>query len=124
MKASRTVWLLCMVLVSTLAMERTHAQSIGTGSVTITTIGCGMSAPAGSPGTACFLYISGPSVGPAGCSGNSIRWDPSASPNGQVATAQLTAAFMAGLKVNFVLADTCWAEWPSYPTIFYYQINQ
>jgi hypothetical protein len=37
-----------------------------------------------------------------------------------VTLAQLTAAYIAGKPVTFVLNDTCWAEWPSFPTIWYY----
>jgi hypothetical protein len=73
-------------------------------------------------GSACWVYVSGPAVGPAGCSGTSIRWDPQASPNGREAIAQLTAAFVAGKQVIFVLNNTCWAQWSSYPTIWYYEV--
>ena len=100
------------------------AQSISTGPVTITSMGCGMAGATGSSGSACWAYISGPAVGPSGCTSTSVRWDPGASYNGQVATAQLTAAFVAGLPVTFVLLDSCWPEWPSYPTIWYYGISQ
>jgi len=92
------------------------AQTTSTGLVTINNMGCGVQGGGG-----CFVYISGPNVGPAGCNTNSIRWDPAA-PNGQIALAQLTAAFVAGRQVNFVLADTCWSPWPSYPTMWYYVI--
>jgi hypothetical protein len=104
-----------------LSVPAARAQSIGTGPVTITRMGCGMASTSGS-GSACWVYISGPAVGPAGCNGTSIRWDPQASPNGREATAQLTAAFMAGKQVLFVLNDTCWAQWPSFPTIWYYEV--
>lgn len=120
--AANIVSLAAIVLVSTLAIPTAQAQNINVGPVTITSMGCGMAGPAGTPGTACFIYISGPSVGPSGCSSNSIRWDPGASPNGQVAVAQLTAAFMSGEQVFFVLNNACWTEWPAYPTIWYYQL--
>ena len=100
------------------AVPPVGAQSISTGAVTITSMGCGMEGT-----TVCWVYISGPNVGPAGCNTNSIRWDPASSPNGQVALAQLTAAYLAGHTVNFVLADTCWAKWAAYPTIWYYSIQ-
>jgi hypothetical protein len=29
---------------------------------------------------------------------------------------------MAGQQVLFDLDNSCWSEWPAYPTIFYYQI--
>ena len=120
--ATNIACLALVVLVSTLAIPTARAQNISVGPVTITSMGCGMAGASGTSGAACFLYISGPSVGPSGCVSNSIRWDPGASPNGQVAVAQLTAAFIAGEQVIFVLNNACWAEWPSFPTIWYYQI--
>jgi len=119
----RTLMLLCLSWCLPHAMRVARAQNISTGAVTITSMGCNTSGPAGTAGTACFLYVSGPAVGPAGCSSTSIRWDPTQSPNGQVTLAQLTAAFLAGQQVVFVLNNSCWAEWPAYPTIFYYQIT-
>lgn len=98
-----------------------YAQNVFTGSVTITNMGC--NTVPGAAGTACWLNISGPAVGPSGCSGTSIRWDPATTPNGQVALAQLTTAFVGGDPVVFDLQDSCWSEWPSYPTIYYYQIQ-
>lgn len=109
-----------LVVIAICGTRTALAQSISTGSVTITAIGCGMAGPGS--GSACFVYISGPAVGPSGCTSNSIRWDPTQSPNGQVATAQLTAAYLAGQQVQFVLNNSCWSEWPSYPTIWFYQI--
>ena len=102
------------------AIPTAHAQSIQTGVVTITAMGCNM--VSGTAGTACWVNISGPAVGPSGCSGTSIRWDATQSPNGQVALAQLTAAFAAGDSVSFDLQNSCWSEWPAYPTIYYYEI--
>ena len=109
-----------LVAAAVCGISAVHAQNISTGAVTITGIGCGMSGP--QAGSACFLYFSGPAVGPSGCTSNSTRWDPTNSPSGQVATAQLTAAYLAGAQVDFVLNDSCWAEWPSYPTIWYYEV--
>lgn len=115
--------LLCAVLIlaATIAPRNAGSQTIST-VATITSIGCGMVGAPGQPGTACFIYIN-TTVGPTGCNSNSIRWDPNTSPNGQVALAQLTAAFLAGQQVVFVVQDTCWAEWPSYPTIYYYLVE-
>jgi len=120
--ASIIPFLATVVLVSTLATPTAQAQNINVGPVTITNMGCGMAGATGTAGAACFLTVSGPAVGPSGCTGNSIRWDPGASPNGQVAVAQLTAAFMSGEQVFFVLNNACWTEWPAYPTIWYYQL--
>jgi hypothetical protein len=114
---------LFVALIALISMGTAQAQSISTGSVAITSMGCGMAGPAGTAGSVCWVYISGPNVGPAACSTNSIRWDPGASPNGQVAVAQLTAAYLVGQHVSFVLYDTCWAEWPSYPTIWFYSLQ-
>lgn len=110
-----------IVLTLIACMPSARAQNVLTGSVTITSMGC--NTVSGTAGTACWLNISGPAVGPTGCSGTSIRWDPATTPNGQVALAQLTAAFVAGDPVVFDLQDSCWSEWPSYPTIYYYQIQ-
>jgi hypothetical protein len=123
---TNTLWK-AWVLLSVSLMVATYApparaQSISTGYVTITSMGCNM--VSGTAGTACWVNISGPAVGPSGCSGNSIRWDASLTPNGQAALAQLTAAFVAGETVDFDLRNSCWSEWPSYPTIYYYQISQ
>ena len=114
---------LFLVLLALVSMGKAQAQSISTGPVTITSMGCGMAGPSGGVGAACWVYVSGPNVGPAACSTTSIRWDPGASPNGQVAVAQLTAAYLTGQRVNFVLYDSCWAEWPSYPTIWFYSLQ-
>jgi hypothetical protein len=91
-----------VMLASVLTAPESRAQSISTGLVT---------------------SITGSGAGPSGCSGTSIRWDPGASPNGQVATSQLTSAFLENRQVLFVLNNSCWSEWPVYPTIWYYEIH-
>lgn len=123
MNTVRKAWALLSAIVM-LLIAHAHtacAQSITTGPVTITSMGC--NTISGSDGTACWVNISGPAVGPSGCSGNSIRWDAALTPNGQAALAQLTAAFVAGDLVNFALQNSCWSAWPSYPTIYYHQIQ-
>jgi len=116
-------WVFISVLLGCLCLTlNARAQTTGTGSVTILSMGCTMAGPAGTPGSSCFAYVNA-NVGPPGCNTNSIRWDPTQSPNGQAALAQLTAAYLAGKQVQFVLYDTCWAEWPAYPTIYYYLIT-
>lgn len=124
MKTAMTSAIIAAVgLLTMCPAQSARAQSISTGLVSITDIGCGMASPPGSGGAACWVDISGPAVGPSGCSVNSIRWDPTASPNGQVAITQLTAAFVAGHQVTIVLQNTCWAEWPTFPTIWYYIVH-
>jgi hypothetical protein len=119
---SRLLWLGASLFVGPLALtvHSAHAQDYATnGYVTITSMGCGMTGT-----TACWVNVSGSPAGPAGCNTTSFRWDPSSSPNGNVTLAQLTAAFVAGKTVFFVLNDTCWSAWNTYPTLWYYQISQ
>ena len=124
MKATvKMMFLSGVMLASMLSAPESHAQNISTGSVTITSIGCGMAGPNGGAGGVCFLSITGSGAGPAGCSGTSIRWDPGTSPNGQIATSQLYSAYLSGLPVTFVLNNACFSEWPIYPTIWYYEIG-
>jgi hypothetical protein len=114
---------LCLIPGLVFGLRSAEAQTTTSGTpVTITSIGCGMAGAPGTPGAACWVYVSTP-IGPPGCNSTSIRWDPTQSPNGPVATAQLTAAFLAGKQVFFVLYDTCWAQWPAFPTIYYYGIS-
>jgi len=110
--------LIALVLSTTItAAPPGRAQDIGTGWVTITSMGCNMAGASGTAGSACWINISGPTVGPSGCAGNSIRWDPTTSYNGQVALVQLTAAFTSGALVDIAMNDSCWTEWSSFPTI-------
>jgi hypothetical protein len=93
-----------------------QAGNYNTGWVTITDVGCQ------TVNTICFASFSGPAVGPPGCVTNQIRWDTASTPNGNAALAQLTAAYLAGKQVSFNIDNDCFAEFPGFPTIDYYNI--
>lgn len=109
----------CTVLVGALGAPVVRAQTVSP-PVTITEIGCNI-APTGTTDVSCFVYIS-QTVGPSGCSQNSLRWDPNATVNGQAALAQLTAAFEGGQQVTFAVSNTCWSEDAAFPTFQWYNV--
>jgi hypothetical protein len=84
---------------------------------TITAIGCQ------TVNGICFVTLSGAAAGPPGCVQSNVRWDSANTPNGKEAVAQLTAAYLAGKQVTISVADNCFAEFPSYPTMDYYIIS-
>jgi hypothetical protein len=43
--------------------------------------------------------------------------------NGAAAIAQLTAVYLAGKQVSINIANNCFIEFPSYPTMDYYIIS-
>lgn len=88
----------------------------GTGWRTITQMGCHMGS------SVCYVTINGDAVGPSGCTGNSIRWDPTAV-NGKETFAQLTAAYLAGKQVYFYVTDTCFTGQATFPTFSYYNVT-
>jgi hypothetical protein len=71
---NRWIYCLAVAAIASVFASAVRAQSISTGAVTITSMDCGMLGA-----TVCWVYISGPNVGPAGCNTNSIRWDPASS---------------------------------------------
>lgn len=113
---------ICLALTLAFAARDAHAQGLSSGEVTIVSMGCAMSGPPGTAGSACSIGISGPPVGPAGCQSTLIKWDPHATPNGRVALKQLTAALIAGVPVSFTLAVRCSLQWPTHPTMRGYRI--
>jgi len=66
----------------------------------------------------CFVGVDGAVVGPASCSGVSIRWDSSSSA-GKNQLSLLMAAYMAGKSVNFYILDGCYSAQTTYPTFGY-----
>ena len=108
---------LCSLAILLLSMRVSHAQNYSANNVTITSIGCQNN------NTVCYVTVSGGNYGPSGCNTNSIRWDSSSTPNGLVAVAQLTAAYVTGTSVSFVLSNSCFSENGNYPTMLYYVIG-
>ena len=117
-----TLGAICLLLSLPLAAPSAHSQDLTTGKVILMGIGCNMSGPPGTAGSACYVSISGSAVGPSGCQSTLIKWDPHATPNGKAALKQLTAAFIAGDQVSFTLEDRCSLVWPSSPTMRSYLI--
>lgn len=62
------------------AAPSAHAQQLTTGNVTLTGIGCNMSGPPGTEGSACYVSISGSAVGPSGCQSTLIKFRPPGAP--------------------------------------------
>lgn len=63
----------------------------------------------------CWAYLD-TAVGPPSCKSDSIRWQPSTT-NGREMLTLLHAAFLAGKKVGFWVADDrCFSPQPAFPT--------
>jgi hypothetical protein len=72
----------------------------------------------------CYVYVSGDPIGPTSCRNTSFRWNQKADPNGQSILSLLTAAYLAGKRVDFYINDTnCYAAQPAYPTFNYVMLN-
>ena len=71
----------------------------------------------------CYVSVSGPNLGPAGCATTSIRWPAISAMNGKNTLELLTSAYMAGKMVNFFVSDTCLAVDPNFPTFDWYNIT-
>ncbi|AGC46909.1 hypothetical protein MYSTI_05632 [Myxococcus stipitatus DSM 14675] len=94
-----------------------EAAASSTGLRKITNMGCAVS------DNTCWVEVAGAAAGPAGCSGNSLRWS-MASTGGKNILSLLTGAFLAGKEVRFEVVDTaCYAESPAYPTFHYINFN-
>ncbi len=107
-----------MTLLSVLALSVPGvASAADTGPRDILDIGCHLF------DNTCYVTVSGDAVGPASCRTNSIRWNSQSSPGGKNALSLLTAAFLAGKKVNFSVPDTsCYADQPFQPTFSYFAV--
>lgn len=117
MMKSITKNLLLSPVASCLLLSVSEAQGYNTGPVTITQIGCQTT------NTTCYVYYSGPAVGPPGCDAAQVRWDTVNTPNGAAILAQLTAAYVAGKQVTFAIDNNCFPELPTYPQMDYYVIS-
>jgi hypothetical protein len=84
---------------------------------TITAIGCQ------TVNGICFVTLSGAAAGPPGCVSTNVRWDSVNTPNGTAVIAQLTAAYLAGKQVYINISNSCFAEFPNYPTMDFYSIS-
>ena len=82
---------------------------------TITGIGCQ------TVNNICFVTLSGAAAGP--CVQSDVRWDSANTPNGMAVIAQLTAAYLSGKQVYINISNTCFAEFPTYPTMDFYSIS-
>ncbi len=71
----------------------------------------------------CFVTLSGAPAGPPGCVQNDVRWDSANTPNGTVAIAQLTAAYLSGKQVYINIDNSCFSEFAGYPAMDYYVIS-
>lgn len=93
---------------SALALFSSDSQAVAeTGWRTVTDMGCH------TVDYTCFVTLSGASFGPAGCTGNQMRWDSQTMPNAKNFLAQMTAAFLAGRQVNVAIGDSCYSAWPT-----------
>lgn len=102
-----------LLLAVVIALAVPGQAQANTGLRTITNLGCHMH------DTTCWVEISGPPVGPANCRANQLRFN-SNSPNGKNLFSLMTAAFLAGKQVNFLVPDNaCYQDQPSFPTFYW-----
>ncbi len=95
----------------------TKALAAGeTGFRKVSLVGCHINEPV------CFVQIDGPAVGPSACSGNSIRFDPTASATGQSVLSLIYAAHFSGKTLNFYMSDACFTRQAGFPTFYYVQV--
>ncbi|MGK3962892.1 hypothetical protein WMF38_01705 [Sorangium sp. So ce118] len=94
------------------------ASAEATGQRQILQIGCHLN------DDICYVTISGSAAGPSRCRSTSIRWNSQSSTNGKNLLSLLTAAYLAGKKVNFAVSDSaCFSDQPTYPTFDYANVE-
>ena len=72
----------------------------------------------------CYVHISGASVGVAGCTGNSVRWNVDRDYNGDYWFSLLTTAYFSGAKVQFNIDTHCYPYQRNFPTFRYGTISK
>jgi hypothetical protein len=104
---------LMAMFVSTLALSSSNSEAVtDIGWRTIKEMGCH------TVDHTCFMTLSGAAFGPAGCTSAQLRWDADKMPNAKNFIMQMTAASIAGQRVNIVVSDNCYASWPT-PHYYY-----